>query len=372
MLYFILFILTVYCILIISFIVGFNRIKIFESNKINPINTFSIIIPFRNEAENLPELLKSLSNINYPKNLFEILFVDDDSTDNSVEIIQQVRNLKTTIIKNKRKSNSPKKDAIETAINQATYKWIVTTDADCTVPKKWLQTFNNFIETTTTKMICAPVTFTSNNSLLQQFQLIDFMSLIGATIGGFGIKKPFLNNGANLCYLKESFFLVEGFKGNNTISSGDDIFLLEKMMKNFYNEVHFLKSFDALVTTKPEKTLKKLISQRVRWASKTSSYNNLFGKIVGVFVLLINFVFVALFLLIILKLIVWQTVFFVFLTKFLIDFWLIAKSTEFTKQSKNLRFYSIIALIHPFFTVFVGLLSILKIKFYWKNREVSV
>ena len=113
--------------------------------------------------------------------------------------------------------------------------------------------------------------------------------MIGCTIGGFGIKKPFMCNGANLCYSKEIFHELNGFEGNNHLASGDDIFLLEKMFKHFPKKTKYLKSDKALIITSAEPTLKKLFQQRIRWASKSTSYSNRFTKIVGLIVLLTIF-----------------------------------------------------------------------------------
>ena len=83
-------ILALYCSLIIAFIVGFDKVENFESTKISPETKFSVIIPFRNEAENLKSLMHSISLLNYPKELYEILFIDDDSEDDSVNLIQNL------------------------------------------------------------------------------------------------------------------------------------------------------------------------------------------------------------------------------------------------------------------------------------------
>ena len=70
----------------------------------------SIIIPFRNEAENLPKLLKSIDAQEYPKHLFEVILVDDDSEDYSVKTIKKelegfdCAQPNILIIKNQRKS----------------------------------------------------------------------------------------------------------------------------------------------------------------------------------------------------------------------------------------------------------------------------
>ena len=138
-----------YFVLIILFIVGFNKCQLTKNSSLNVEKSFSIIIPFRNEASNLPELLNSLLNLHYPNSKFEILFVNDDSEDKSKNVIEvwQTKNsdINTSILNNKRLTNSPKKDALTFAISKSSYHWIVTTDADCTIPKNWLTFFNQII-----------------------------------------------------------------------------------------------------------------------------------------------------------------------------------------------------------------------------------
>jgi glycosyltransferase involved in cell wall biosynthesis len=151
----------IYLLLIGSFVFGFNKTKAFSLKNTASKTTFSVIIPFRNESENLPDLLKSIASLKYPKHLFEIILVDDASKDNSVELIMKfLSSVKYDIkvISNNRTTNSPKKDAITLAINKAKHEWIITTDADCILPKNWLNSFDEFIQKTISKCIVAPVT----------------------------------------------------------------------------------------------------------------------------------------------------------------------------------------------------------------------
>ena len=220
-----------------SFIVGFHKIPEFKYQNSEEKTAFSILIPFRNEAKNLEKLIDSIIELNYPKELFEVIFIDDASEDDSIEIIKNrfSANPNSTInfkiISNERKTKSPKKDAISLAIYKAKYDWMVTTDADCQLPTFWLDSFNDFIQKNNTQFIAAPVKYNHDNTFLYRFQILDMLSLQGATIGGFGLKKPFLCNGANLAYRKDTFIEVNGFNGNGNIASGDDIFLLEKITK---------------------------------------------------------------------------------------------------------------------------------------------
>lgn len=362
-----------YLFLIGFFVLGFDKVKQFRLQDITPKTTFTVIIPFRNEAENLPELLDSLLNLNYPKHLFEVVLVNDDSQDDSVKTIKnQLSHSQTTqynikIIDNQRKTNSPKKDAITSAIKQAKHQWIITTDADCIVPIYWLDSFDNFIQSHTVKMIAGPVCYNQNKGLLNYFETLDFLSLIGATIGGFGINKPFLCNGANLAYQKQFFKQLNGFEGNTNIASGDDIFLMEKALKTDNQSILYLKNNQAIVTTKPQSNLKNLISQRVRWASKTSNYKNNFAKIVGLLVLLMNASLVIGLLLVALGLFALKPFAYLFFIKVAIDFILIYKACQLFNKEELLKHYLWSCFIYPFFSVYIAFISMFT-TYKWKNR----
>ncbi|MBU2939085.1 glycosyltransferase [Lacinutrix sp. C3R15] len=364
-----------YLVLIGSLAFGFEKVKSFTLEDVEAKTGFSVIIPFRNEAENLPELLASIETLQYPKHLFEIILVDDASEDASVAIIKDYISTKKTasassnirIIKNIRNSLSPKKDAITSAIQVANHNWIVTTDADCVLPKFWLDSFDAFIQKTETHFIVAPVTYSKVNSFLKRFQLLDILSLQGATIGGFGIQKPFLCNGANLAYKKDLFNTVKGFKGNTNIASGDDIFLLEKALKQDAKKVHYLKCQHTIVTTEAEKTISNLIAQRVRWASKSTNYKNSFAKVVGLLVLLTNASIICALILSITGIINFNFFIYLFLIKCSIDFLLVFKTVRFYKQEAFLSSFLFSCILYPFFSIYVVFVSVFT-NYKWKGR----
>ncbi|MDO5987461.1 glycosyltransferase [Flavivirga amylovorans] len=332
--------------------------------------TFSVIIPFRNEAENLPDLLKSIESLEYPSHLFEVIFVDDTSEDDSVDIIMKFLNNARNdikVIKNKRVSNSPKKDAIATAIEHSKNEWIITTDADCILPKYWINSFDEFIQKTNAKCIAAPVTYTNSGRFLNQFQLLDILSLQGATIGGFGINNPFLCNGANFGYEKSLFQELNGFEGNTDIASGDDIFLLEKIAKTHPDKLHYLKCDKAIVKTQSQPSWNDLISQRIRWAAKTSAYNNWFGKFTGLIVLLMNALVIATLLLTILHVFNFKIWIYILMIKFSIDFLLIYKSAHFFNQKPVLRHFVFGFIMYPFFSFYIAFISLFR-TYKWKGR----
>lgn len=367
------FILAAYCFFILQLIYGFDKIKTFVSTNDKPKTAFSIVVPFRNEAKNLPKILQSFSKLNYPHELIEIIMVDDFSTDNSERICIQWRmnhdSLDTTLLENLRLTNSPKKDAIGRALPIAKHDWIVTTDADCIVGKNWLLTLDNFIQQNkNVEMIVGAVVYKTKNNWFHQFQQMDLLSLQGATIGSFGIGKPFMCNGANFAYTKKLFNELEGFGGNFEMVSGDDVFLLQKAIAKVPEKVHYLKNTSSIVKTKPENDLYKLFMQRVRWASKTSNYKGIYPKMLAFVVLMMNLSLVVVCLSIPFHetTIGIQNLAFAFLIKYCIDYILLFKTNSYLRNGAFLLPIAS-SLIYPFFSSLVGIYSLFG-SFTWKDR----
>ncbi|GLB52557.1 glycosyl transferase [Neptunitalea chrysea] len=322
---------------------------------------FTIVIPFKNEAEHLALLLSSLKQLEYPRHLWEVLLVNDNSTDTSEKIVLDFMTEHSTynihLLNSIRHTNSPKKDAIGLAITQAHHDWIVTTDGDCIIPSKWLEVLAMFITKYQPKMVVMPVAYSVNNTFLEKFQLLDFLSLMGSTIGGFGIGKPFMCNGANLAYAKEVFNEVEGYKGNTHISSGDDIFLMEKIQEKYPDGVRYLKSVKSIVATVPQPTLKKLLHQRKRWGAKASAYRNPITKLVAVIVLLMNMALPIYTGLVFLEQMSVKWLLLGFAVKMNLDFFMIYTTAGFFNQQQMLRSYYLAVFIYPFFITYTAFSS---------------
>ena len=365
-------IVTAYTVLIIGFIIGFDKVKNISNTNTAPKHSFSIVVPFRNEAKNLPHLLNNIQQLNYPKHLFEILFVNDASDDDSSDLVkkyqQQFPLINIVLLNNLVKSNAPKKDAINTAIKNAKFTWIVTTDADCKIPPSWLQVFNQFIELKNPVFISAPVKMEVKSSILKHYQHFNMLSLQGATIGSFGLKNPLMCNGANLCYKKNIFNELKGFEGNENIASGDDVFLLEKMATYYPKQTFFLKSKSAIVSTTSEKNWNSYINQQIRWASKATAYKSSFSKFTGIVVLLMNLLLLIL-PFIAFKSTIFLTLFFIIFTqKIIIDFILIQKTATFLQSKTSLKNYLKTVCLYPLLTTLIGLTSIFK-GYEWKGRS---
>ena len=363
----------IYALLILILYNGFLNVNLFKSEETVATTKFSIIIPFRNEADNLPQLLQSLALLDYPNDLFEVCLVNDASTDNSVEIINNFKQRATFNIKlidNQQFYKSPKKDAVTTGINQTHFEWIVTTDADCMVPPKWLSLFNSFIACNKVDFIASAVAYNTKNSFFDAFQALDFLSLQGTTIGAFGIHKAFMCNGANLAYKRSVFAEINGFEGNTNLASGDDVFLLQKVIQQKKFKIKYLKSRAHIVKTSPVKTVKDLLSQRIRWASKTKAYRGYFPKFLALSVFLVNLSLVISLPFLAFEILKIETIFFIWIGKMLIDASLLYQTAQFMWQTQAFKFYALSAIIYPFFVVISALASFFK-TFEWKERTFN-
>jgi cellulose synthase/poly-beta-1,6-N-acetylglucosamine synthase-like glycosyltransferase len=365
-----------YAILILYFSSGIERLKSPVNDHKEPETLFSILVPFRNEVLNLPALLQSIAALDYPSHKFELILINDNSSDESVSIvnvfIKDHPNLKITQLDNIKQSRSPKKSAITIGVASASHPWILTTDADCIVPHTWLHAYDMMVRQEKFRMIVAPVAYVRRAGFLHNFQVLDFLSLQGTTMGSFGMKdkrlgKPFLCNGANLCYQKESFTEVNGFNGNEHLASGDDVFLLEKMYKLFPDEIQFIKSKEAIVLTSSKDSLRELIRQRVRWASKTTGFDSFFAKLVGLLVFGTSLFMVIAIILGVMGQMSWAYVGLLFLLKFNVDFVFLHKTSEFFEQQDAMKSYFFSSLLYPLFTILIVALS-LKKGYTWKGR----
>lgn len=359
-------ILQLYCISIGILIYGFVRIKNHQKTDLKPKTNFTIIVPFRDEKENLPKLLESFSKLNYPLDLFEVILVDD----NSKEKFQFLNSkFQLSIIDSIRISNSPKKDAITTAIKGVKTDWIITTDADCLVKENWLLSFDNYIQENKVAMLAAAVSYKNNTSFLDHFQQLDLTSLQGATIGSFGIGEAFMCNGANFAYTKELFEKLNGFDGNNKIASGDDVFLLQKAVAQYPEQVHYLKSEETIVFTNPSENWKTLFYQRVRWAAKTSSYQSVFGKFLALIVFFGNLGFVVGFVLLLFGIWSWPILVVFAFMKFSVDYMLLHFTNQFLTKN-SMKYLVLSSLFYPFFSSAVALYSLFG-SYEWKNRRFA-
>jgi cellulose synthase/poly-beta-1,6-N-acetylglucosamine synthase-like glycosyltransferase len=366
------FLTILYVIVVLAFIRGWYKLSNFKPGLKEGRTAVSIIVAARNEESNISKTLDDLLAQSYNKELTEIIFIDDHSTDRTAEIIRSYseRGVKLIILNEDKALNSYKKKAIQTAIGQANGKLIITTDADCRMGPRWLQTIVSFYEEKQHKMISSPVTFFEERNFFEKAQSLEFLYLIGLGASTIGNKKPSTCNGANLAYEKEAFYEVGGFKGIDDLASGDDELLLHKMAARFDNNIGFLKNEDAIVYTHAKPTLKEFIQQRKRWASKSTRYKNKSIIVLGICIWAFNLtifinISVGLFIGFYLKLALVQL-----FTKMLIELVFLKGVTGFAGRKKLLILLPVLNILHIVYIVYIGIAGNSG-KYNWKDRMVK-
>jgi cellulose synthase/poly-beta-1,6-N-acetylglucosamine synthase-like glycosyltransferase len=345
--------------------------KEIKNEKINSDLTFSIIIPIRNEAQNIIDLLISLENQTYPKPKFEVIIADDSSTDNSIELIQEFQktsqlSLVINRLSEKKRNFSPKKRAISSSILLANNEIILTTDGDCVVKPNWILSYANFYQNQNIQFAFGSVTFFNKlKSFFEKIQILEFASLAGAAATSLIMNKPNMCSGANMSYRKIAFFEVDGYQGNEHLASGDDEFLMHKMAKNFPNQLAYLKNKDAIVETNALPKLKDFVNQRKRWSSKWKSYDNWQISALAIFIFGVN-----LSVLLIPFLIQSPMCYYLLMAKFLSESLFIYLIIRFLDKKYTLFYLPFLQLIYPFYVCFFGLLAQKK-GFVWKDRNLE-
>lgn len=274
--------LAVYAALILQYRKWFLQLQPFEATALSAGSAhFSIVIPARNEEKQIGACLASIFSQQYPSACFEVIVVNDYSTDQTVAIIQDWQqrhtNLKLIHLADHVQDpalNSYKKKALELAIAASSGEWIVTTDADCQVKTTWLSLLDAYIRKSGSVFVAAPVMFTTNGSFLDTFQMLDFISLQGITAAAVSAGFHSMCNGANLAYRKDVFYEVGGFRGIDRLASGDDMFLMHKIKQRYPDRLGYLFARGAIVTTAPMADWRSFINQRIRWASKADAYHD--------------------------------------------------------------------------------------------------
>lgn len=271
-------IITILCAVTYSFFIacllcGWKRISPFAYDKKNSARlssgAVSVVVACRNEAKRLPILLACLKKQSVKD--FELLLVNDHSTDNTWEVMQAatLEIPRTRLINAK----SPgKKKALQEGIEAASGAFILCTDADCQPGEHWIACVENFQIHEDCDLIIGGIKALSDGRLFSRLEEVEFLSLLTAGAGAAGIGQAILCNGANLAFKKEAW-LRNRRKLHPEFRSGDDIFLLQSIAAEG-GRIRYLKAPEALVATPLTGRVSAFIRQRIRWASKSPAYRN--------------------------------------------------------------------------------------------------
>lgn len=353
-----------------AFGIGWNRLPI--QNAENEVNkTVSILIPARNEAQNIERILQAVVQQDFPKNLLKIIVADDHSEDETAAIvknfIQKHPNLNLEL---HFCSGQGKKSALSELVQKADSEIIITTDADC-VPtsNQWIKSIvSNF--TDKTQLVSAPVVYFWRKGRFQKMQSLEFLTLITSAAGAIGIKMPFMCNGANIAFRKTAFTETHGFE-NDKFVSGDDVFLLERVLQHFGSEtIRFAKSKNAIVETEPMPNLKRFFEQRIRWAGKSVGYKNPISIITSYVVFLNAFSIITSFVLGFYNPMFFYLTICFFLLKIMVDFPICTMITNFSNRKYLMAIFLPLQIVYPIYVCSVAIMSLF-VKTTWKGRTVK-
>ncbi len=328
----------------------------------------SIVIAARNEADYIGLCLDALKQQTYPSDRFEILVVDDDSTDHTPQIVASTRmdNLRLLSVGNSFPEMAAKKRPMSVGIHRARGEWILTTDADCTVPPTWIASMASYMAADTGVVI--GFSQLASRSFFDRLQAYDFLTLMAAAAGAVGMGMPLAASGQNFAYRKCLFEKVGGFRDIAHRPSGDDVLLLQLLRQAWDGRIVFADDPGTYATTHRPETPLSLWQQRKRWASNAAyqlRLNPLFFSYIAV-VFLTNAFIPTAFLISItdgaytLPLICWGA-------KILADLLVVGKGVHIFKRADLLIMFPFWEIVQIPYTILIGLAGTLR-GFTWKGR----
>jgi cellulose synthase/poly-beta-1,6-N-acetylglucosamine synthase-like glycosyltransferase len=345
--WFLLLILIPYIYLITKIYSGLSKIKPFSPDSVPGIFV-SVIVACRNEQKNLPFLMSDIAFQDYDPEFFELIVVNDNSSDSTFEFASSFREIKNLKVVNSK--GKGKKKAIWTGVEAAAGNIIITTDADCRIGIKWLSTIMSFEAVHKPDMIICPVMLEGGRGFFHRFQEIEFLSLQGITAGSAVLGDPVMCNGAALAFHREEYLKHAG-NLHDELVSGDDVFLLHNIKKDSGKTILWLESAEASVTTPASDNLLSFLRQRGRWISKAGAYCDRFTKVLAI----VTFVTIsAQFLLLLAGLfsVVLLRVFAAyFVLKSIPDFLLLSDTAVRYGKQRLLRWFLPSQLIYPFYVL---------------------
>lgn len=262
----------------------FSFFKVLKKDiKLFPI---SIIICAKNEANNLQKFIPCVANQEYPE--FEIVLVDDGSSDNSLEIITSFQKLYNTnnrsisIISIDKKNSKGKKHALSIGIKAAKFKHLLLTDADCKpITNNWIRQMSSGFSTNKSIVLGYGAYSKIKNSYLNK--IIRYETLLTA-LQYFSyalIGKAYMGVGRNIAYKKNEFINANGFNNHKDLASGDDDLFINEIAKS--NNTNICCEKDSFTLSQPKTLFSEWIKQKRRHITTSTYYKSQHKYMLGIF-----------------------------------------------------------------------------------------
>ncbi|MDP5089856.1 MAG: glycosyltransferase [Saprospiraceae bacterium] len=378
--------------IVLSFVLGFSYLYIIANylknwrnlkfvpgrNNLDNIPFMSVVVAARDEEKNVSLCIQSLLNQDYPLDKYEIIIVDDFSTDKTAELIKKfetsVTNLKYLSSNANEQGHiiSYKREALQTGINASKGEYILLTDADCTVPTSWITTYSEQFIKEDSVFIGGPVIISDENqNLLTSFQGLDMIGMMVITGAGYQSGNQLLANGANMGFSKQVFNALGGYDHFPKKASGDDMFLLHHFHQHHPKNIRFLKTLSAVVVTQPEYSIKSLLRQRIRWASKNNAYKEMNINFSLSVLFIVSLTIVILGVLSIIQASIFFPMFcLLYIFKIFSDYLLQREAIRFFNKRKLKNYFFLSQSIHTLYIAWVGIMAGLFPVYRWKGRKV--
>jgi len=264
---------VVYFLTILLFLIGLRRSALPGCEDLPAV---TVVVAARNEELRIGALLDDLTEQAYPAGRYEVIIADDGSSDCTAEIVhsrmEKYPFIQLLSISETPPGWSPKKYALQQAIDRARGEIILATDADCRLGKHWAETMVRYF----LPGVCFVIGFSQygrygeRQNTIERLQAMDFIPLMGVAEGSCNLGLPLSASGQNLAFLRQTFLKVGGYSRVAHRVSGDDVLLLQLVRRQSGCRIVFAADPEAFVSSAPQPTLRELINQRKRWASNGS------------------------------------------------------------------------------------------------------
>ncbi len=357
---------------ILFFIKGLSRLSPGNNNR---LHTVAVIVAARNEELHIEQSVRSLLRQDYPPEKYTIVVVDDQSTDQTAAIVEQLSkenaNVQLLRLLERPTDVSPKIYALSEGIRISASDLVFTTDADCVVSPKWLSSMVKHFDEGV-GVVSGVTLFIEDQSiprLLYEFQSIDFFSQTACGAGAIGMNAVNNCNGSNMAFRRAAFTEVGGYSSIARINSGSDSLLAQKIVSATHWQMRFAYEPETHVLTTALSNWGQLLQQRMRWAGQTTNY-----RPSTVIFLIASFLFyLLLFLFTPVSLLYFSLLpipVIMMAIKFIIDYWIISRFERLTGDLVRMKYFFFSELLH-FPVLLIAVFGSFFGDFEWKGRRME-
>jgi cellulose synthase/poly-beta-1,6-N-acetylglucosamine synthase-like glycosyltransferase len=225
----------------------------------------SIMIAARNEENTIGRCLDSIAKLNYPAHLLEVLIGDDNSEDNTRQVVEKLiqdkPNFKLIQISDKLGSAKGKSNVLAHLTRLATSDYFFITDADIAVPENWILAM--LARVTNRIGIVTGITTVSDHRFFSRMQGLDWLNALGLIQVVSDRNLPVTTMGNNMLVTRKAYESTGGYE-NFPFSITEDIQLFNEVLNQGFGFKNVYQK-ETLAISLPAKSLPDLLQQRKRW-----------------------------------------------------------------------------------------------------------